>query len=230
MVAVRPAKIEEWQVLRDIRLDALRDAPDSFGSTYAENAALAETDWRRKVSRGGTFFAFVPEVNGTEPSGLVDGFEETPGTVELVSLWVRPQARGLGVGDALVAAVIDWAEKRNAASVHLWLTDTNQYARMLYERCGFSSTKECQPLPSKPDLTEVGMIRPVRPPSLRTELCPHPEQSHRPPAGEPSQCVRGRLRDHRRFRRGRGERHPVCLGDERRVANLHHHPHRWPGL
>lgn len=128
MVAVRPAKIEEWQVLRDIRLDALRDAPDSFGSTYAENAALAETDWRRKVSRGGTFFAFVPEVNGTEPSGLVDGFEETPGTVELVSLWVRPQARGLGVGDALVAAVIDWAEKRNAASVHL-LADRHEPVR-----------------------------------------------------------------------------------------------------
>src|ERR1700686_2321879 len=120
MVVVRTAAMEDWQILRDIRLDALRDAPNAFGSTYVEQAASVEADWRRRISRGGTFFAYVPEVNGTKPSGLVGGFEETPGTVELVSLWVRPQARGLGVGEALVAAVINWAKARNATSVHLW--------------------------------------------------------------------------------------------------------------
>jgi hypothetical protein len=36
--------------------------------------------------------------------------------------------------------------------------ETNKYARMLYERCGFSLTDECQPLPSNRDMTEVGMI------------------------------------------------------------------------
>ena len=161
MVVVRTAAMEDWQVLRDIRLDALRDAPNAFGSTYAKQAASVEADWRRRISRGGTFFAYIPEVNGTEPAGLVGGFQEEPGTVELVSLWVRPQARGLGVGEALVNAVIEWAMARNATSVHLWLTEANQHARMLYERCGFSPTDERQPLPSKSDLTEVGMIRPL---------------------------------------------------------------------
>jgi GNAT superfamily N-acetyltransferase len=161
MVVVRAAGMEDWQVLRAIRLAALRDAPDAFGSTYAEQVASVEADWRRRISRGGTFFAYVPEVDGNEPAGLVGGFQEKPDTVELVSLWVRPQARGLGVGEALVAAVIDWARARNATSVHLWLTEANQRARMLYERCGFSPTDERQPLPSKSDLTEVGMIRPL---------------------------------------------------------------------
>jgi GNAT superfamily N-acetyltransferase len=161
MVVVRTATMEEWQVLRDIRLDALRDAPNAFGSTYAEQAASAEADWRRRISRGGTFFAYAAEADGNEPAGLVGGFQEKPGTVELVSLWVRPQARGSGVGEALVAAVITWARARSATSVHLWLTDTNQHARILYERCGFASTGERQPLPSNRDLTEVGMIRPL---------------------------------------------------------------------
>jgi GNAT superfamily N-acetyltransferase len=161
MVVVRVATTADWQVLRAIRLAALRDAPDAFGSTYAEQAASVEADWRRRISRGGTFFAYVPEVDGNEPAGLVGGFQEKPDTVELVSLWVRPQARGLGVGEALVAAVIDWARARNATSVHLWLTEANQRARMLYERCGFSPTDERQPLPSKSNLTEVGMIRPL---------------------------------------------------------------------
>jgi GNAT superfamily N-acetyltransferase len=161
MVVVRTATMEEWQVLRDIRLDALRDAPNAFGSTYAEQAASAEADWRRRISRGSTFFAYVPEVNRDQPAGLVGGFQEKPETVELVSLWVRPQARGLGVGEALVAAVVKWARARNATSVHLWLTETNQHARVLYERCGFSPTGERQPLPSNASLREVGMIRPL---------------------------------------------------------------------
>ena len=57
MVVVRTATIEEWQVLRDIRLAALRDAPNAFGSTYAEQAASVEADWRRRIRRGRTFFA-----------------------------------------------------------------------------------------------------------------------------------------------------------------------------
>ena len=160
MVVVRTATIEEWQVLRDIRLAALRDAPNAFGSTYAEQAASIEADWRRRISRGGTFFAYVPEVDGDE-AGLVGAFQEKPDTVELVSLWVRPQARGLGVGEALVDAVIKWARARNATSVHLWFTEMNFHARMLYERCGFTPTGERQPLPSKASLREVGMTRPL---------------------------------------------------------------------
>jgi GNAT superfamily N-acetyltransferase len=158
MVVMHAATEEEWEVLRDIQLAALRDAPDAFLSTHAEQATSVEADWRRRISRGCTYFAYIPAVNGAEPVGLVGGFEDKPGTVELVSLWVRPRARGLGVGQALVTAVVDWAKARNAASVHLWLMETNQHARALYERCGFSDTDECQPLPTNKDLTEVGMM------------------------------------------------------------------------
>ena len=34
MVLVRETVSGEWQALRDIRLEALRDAPAAFGSTY----------------------------------------------------------------------------------------------------------------------------------------------------------------------------------------------------
>jgi GNAT superfamily N-acetyltransferase len=163
MVLVRAATMTEWQVLRDIRLAALRDAPHAFLATYAVEKAFGEADWQRRISRGGTFFAHVPKVDPTEPAGLAGAFQEKDksATIELVSLWVRPQARGLGVGEALVAAVIELARARNATAVHLWLTEMNKHARSLYERCGFSSTKERQPLPSNPDVNEVGMILPL---------------------------------------------------------------------
>ena len=162
MVSVREASTGEWQVLRDIRLAALLDAPDAFHSTYAEQAACREAEWRHSITSGSTFFAFLPGANAADPAGLVRGFQDRPGIVELVSLWVRPQARGRGVGDALVAAVIDWARARKVRSVHLWLTEANSHARLLYERRGFSLTGERQPLPSNPDLIEVGMARRLR--------------------------------------------------------------------
>ncbi len=160
MVFVRETVMDDWPALRDIRLAALRDAPDAFASTNAEQAAFEEADWRQRIARGGTFLAFVPEAAASEPVGLVGGYDYGPGIVELISMFVRPRARGRGVGEALIAAVLDWARARNATSVHLWVTETNKPARLLYERCGFSLTGERQPLPSNAAVGEVGMTAP----------------------------------------------------------------------
>ena len=159
MVLVRGTVADDWQALRDIRLEALRDAPTAFGSTYEQETERGEAHWRDRIARGGTFLAFVPEVSATEPSGLIGGYQEDPVTVELVSMYVRPRARGRGVGEALVAAVIDWAGQRNAAAVRLWVTETNAPALALYERCGFALTGERQPVPFHPSIDEVAMIR-----------------------------------------------------------------------
>ena len=159
MVLVRETVIDDWQALRDIRLEALRDAPTAFGSVYEREVLRGEAHWRDRIARGGTFLAFVPEVSATEPAGLTGGYQEDPVIVELVSMYVRPRARGRGVGEALVATVINWAGNRDATSVHLWVTETNAPARALYERCGFTLTGERQPLPSDPSLGEIAMSR-----------------------------------------------------------------------
>jgi GNAT superfamily N-acetyltransferase len=156
MVLVRETVTDDWQALRDIRLEALRDAPTAFGSTYERESLRGEEHWRARIARGGTFLAYL---SASEPAGLIGGYQEDPATVELVSMYVRPCARGHGVGEALVTTVIGWASKRHATSVHLWVTETNSHARALYERCGFTLTGESQPLPSDPSLGEVAMAR-----------------------------------------------------------------------
>jgi len=161
MVLVRETVLADWQALRDIRLLALRDAPYAFGSTYEDQVNFGEADWRQRIARGGTFLAYIPQVGASEPAGMIGGYQPGPGPVELVSMFVRAQARGRGVGEALIDAVIGWARHRDAPSVHLWVTETNKHARGLYERCGFSVTAERQPLPSNPALGEIGMIRPL---------------------------------------------------------------------
>jgi GNAT superfamily N-acetyltransferase len=158
MVLVRATTRDDWQAMREIRLQALRDAPDAFASNYAKETAFEPAEWHRRAARDGSFLAFLP---GGELAGLAGGFEEEPAVVELVSMFVRPQARGHGVGEALVDAVTAWASSRDAKSVHLWVTETNKPAIRLYERCGFTATAERQPLPSNAALGELGMTRPL---------------------------------------------------------------------
>jgi GNAT superfamily N-acetyltransferase len=158
MVLVRATVMADWQALRDIRLLALQDAPDAFASTYAGESALSTTEWRQRATRDGSFIAVLPEGS---PASLAGGYQAAPGTVELIAMFVRPQARGRGVGAALIDAVVGWAQQKNATSVHLWVTETNKHALRLYERCGFTPTPERQPLPSNPSLSELGMIHPL---------------------------------------------------------------------
>ena len=69
MVVVRETVAGDWQALRDIRLEALRDAPAAFGSTYEREVLRGEARWRDWISRGGTFLAYLPDLSASEPAG-----------------------------------------------------------------------------------------------------------------------------------------------------------------
>ena len=160
MVTVCEVGPGDWEELRDVRLAALREAPYAFGSTYAREAPFTREQWLGRLERSDavTFFARLPD--HAEPAGLGGALEED-GVVEVVSMWVRPSARGHGVGAALVGAAADWAKARDHDTLYLWVTETNTPARVLYERCGFTPTGEHQPLPSDPSQTEIQMRRPL---------------------------------------------------------------------
>ncbi|HEY2279248.1 MAG TPA: GNAT family N-acetyltransferase [Streptosporangiaceae bacterium] len=162
MNELRAVGADDWRAMRDIRLDALREAPYAFASTYAREAAYAEQTWRERASSGNSILAYLPEL-GPAPVGLVAWLQEVPDELELVSMWVRPQARQRQVGVALVEAVVEQARRTGRPRVHLWVTESNMPARGLYERCGFSPTGERQPLPSDPALMELAMARTVTP-------------------------------------------------------------------
>lgn len=160
MVEIREVGPEDWQIMRDVRLAALRDAPYAFSSTYEREARFAEAEWRGRAEGRNNFLAYLPGLGGT-PAGIAAGIEEEPGAFELLSMWVHPEARGHRVGSALITSVVGWARARGASAVHLWVTESNKPARRLYERSGFTPTGERQPLPSDPALAEIGMTRPV---------------------------------------------------------------------
>ena len=92
--------------------------------------------------------------------GLSGGFfEHGQDMPSLISMWVAPPARGTGVEEALIEAVVAWVRSLGATHLQLWVTETNTPALGLYRRVGFVETHETQPLPSHPALTERRMVR-----------------------------------------------------------------------
>ena len=165
MILVREISADDWELMREVRLAALSEAPYAFASTYAREAAFTEERWRGRVNkRSATFFAYADPATAAIPDGRpagVAGVYVELEDADLVSMWVRPSARGTGVGEALVAATVGWARANNYPTLSLWVTENNPQARRLYQRCGFTATGEQQPLPSNTALQEIRMRRPL---------------------------------------------------------------------
>lgn len=117
--------------------------PADLGAIDALESASFEADRfaRRNLSRmlaGGRTLFLIAEAHGTARGYLALSFREGAGTARLYSLAIAPEARGQGVGAALVARAIDEAARRCRRSVRLEVRETNTTARNLYERCGFT--------------------------------------------------------------------------------------------
>jgi ribosomal protein S18 acetylase RimI-like enzyme len=142
---------EDWESHRDIRLEMLENAPDAFWFTHADEAVYDEADWRERIE--GAWLVQARDASGVLGSaGLGSHWEPERATV-------APRARGRGVGEALVKAVLDEARRRGKSEVLLEVTSNNPTARDLYERCGFVATGERHPHPRKDELHEIEMVR-----------------------------------------------------------------------
>ena len=140
MTGVRIVRLtaDEADRLRRIRLAALTEAPEAFGSSYAETAARPLATWHKQLIDLATFLA----VRDGRDIGMVRGApsSEEPSAAELLSMWVEPSERGRGVGEALVRAVETWARDEGFSRLLLEVYAENVPARRLYARMGFVAT------------------------------------------------------------------------------------------
>lgn len=134
-----------------MRLSALAEAPDAFGSTLAHEQQYTEDDWREWTRDAATFLAF----HQGQPIGMAAGIDgDTPSERKMIAMWVHPEHRGTGVSSALVEAVKEWAYADGAMRLTMGVTRTNEPALSLYRRHGFTETGVSKPLPSNTNLVE----------------------------------------------------------------------------
>lgn len=124
---------DEWERFRDVRLASLSESPAAFGSRHADWADAPAERWQARLTQ--VPLTLVAQ-EGTAALGVVSGSPTDESWVELISLWVAPQARGQGVGQRLIDEVVGWADGQGR-SVYLMVHSDNVRARRAYERAGF---------------------------------------------------------------------------------------------
>jgi ribosomal protein S18 acetylase RimI-like enzyme len=159
MTIERPSAAE-WARTRAIRLAALADAPDAFGSTHAGEVDRDEAFWRRRLLRAEAVTMIVT-LDGRDAGIVVVAPEdEDPTIAGIFSVWVAPFARGRGVGDAIMTAALDDARRRGFRRVVLEVGEHNPRAQALYARHGFMATGLRSHLPApREHLPEFQMAR-----------------------------------------------------------------------
>lgn len=154
VVAVTIRRLEQWEIAlhRDVRLRALRDAPDAFGETAAEAEARPQSYWEdltQSVTQPGRHVMFLA-CEGNAIYGSIYGTRdrESLGAARVGGTWVEPARRRQGIGKALLQAVISWARAERLSHLRLWAPAASDGALALYRQAGFNATGNRRPLPT----------------------------------------------------------------------------------
>jgi putative acetyltransferase len=104
----------------------------------ADRVAFADPHGAFVASGGEVFFA----LHGGQVLGTCAVRKESEDTYELCKMAVAPEARGLGLGDALMHAVIGFAQQKGARRVYLVSNTQLGPAIGLYRKHGFETVRE----------------------------------------------------------------------------------------
>jgi L-amino acid N-acyltransferase YncA len=111
--------------------------------------------WRRAIGRRSSEPANEARVWVVEEAGVVRGFAATracrdadaaPGTGEVNSIYLAPEAWGRGLGRALLDQAADDLRTRGFAPLILWVIEANARGRRFYERAGWHPDGARQPI------------------------------------------------------------------------------------
>jgi len=128
--------------VRELRLAALQDSPNSFADSYQDTLGKPAQYWVDLTKAlCEKHVMFIAEEDG-EPIGstygLRDSSDEKVGRV--AGMWVCSAYRARGFGKALLQHVVSWAEYVGFQEVRLWAPAKNANVLAFYHNAGFKLT------------------------------------------------------------------------------------------
>lgn len=143
MEAARPPRDEEIPRLAELhRLAVAAATPERGGEVFAARETAGEPleDWlRQRFEHGGVWAGTIDD---SVVGYAVTTVEEARAGVRLArveALFVEEGARGVGVGAALMAAILEWAAARQCTGVDAWALPGDRHTKNFFEASGFSA-------------------------------------------------------------------------------------------
>ncbi|MDQ0188882.1 GNAT family N-acetyltransferase [Alicyclobacillus cycloheptanicus] len=138
---IRVLDESDAEVYQALRLSALKNNPEAFGSTYEREVEFSvETVAERVKPLDGKFTlgafddreVLVGMVTCMRESGL-----KTAHKGNVFGMYVSPEARGRGFGKSLILELINKARDDGLEQINLTVVSSNEHAKKLYQSVGF---------------------------------------------------------------------------------------------
>lgn len=141
---IRALRRSDAQIFQTHRLAALREAPESFGSTYEEDALLPLDVVADRIAestvtpRRVVFGAFDGDIIVGFVGCMQDHKLKSRHKAVVWGTYVKPSARGRGVGRALLSQLITYVSGwEHLERLTLTVVERAHAARALYRAAGF---------------------------------------------------------------------------------------------
>jgi RimJ/RimL family protein N-acetyltransferase len=133
---VRRLETSDSPLYRDTRLEALKQNPEAFGSTFERENEQPLSWFEAVVGRSDIFGVFLDGTLAGIAGYVAQESSKQAHKAVLWGMYVRSAARNSGLGKKLVAAVLSHARGR-VEMVQLTVVSENEAARRLYNAFGF---------------------------------------------------------------------------------------------
>ena len=137
---VRRLNEGEADLYRSVRLEALRESPEAFATTYESALSRNGDNWvtQADASASGRDRAIFI-VLADQPIGLGALYRDhgRPNEGELIQVWVSPEGRGGRVATDLMNTIFGWAASNGFETIRAEVTRNNSRALRFYEKHGF---------------------------------------------------------------------------------------------
>ena len=159
---IRELQVGEVALLKELRLRALKNAPQEVGDSYDAACEQPDDYWlktAKSLTGNSVQRMFIAEENGCQLGSvfaLADPNDPDGGS--LGGMWVDSDERKSGVGMALCQIVIEWAARCDFRRLRLWVADGETPAHRLYRKAGFLDSDERDTSRTKIDKDIIRMI------------------------------------------------------------------------
>ncbi|WP_200939107.1 GNAT family N-acetyltransferase [Rhizobium sp. Leaf311] len=137
-VTIRKLSGSDAAEYRAIRLEGLLAHPEAFGASWEDESLMTVDDFAERLERQPVFGAFLAETGAMVGTvGIkVPTASKTTHKGMIWGMYVRQEARGLGVGVALIQHVLDYS-RPFLEQITLVVEASNVSAQKLYRKMGF---------------------------------------------------------------------------------------------
>jgi ribosomal protein S18 acetylase RimI-like enzyme len=142
-ISIRFLGESDLAAFKALRLEGLREHPESFGTDFDEDSRQPDSVWSDRVRKavddsGGSI---VLADAGGELAGMVgiwrNGGVKNRHAANIWGVYVRPRYRRLKLADRMIGQALDWCRSRDVRIVRLSVAAWNAAAVRCYRRCGF---------------------------------------------------------------------------------------------